>query len=97
MLTKAEFVKKYAEMAGVSQKAAEKSVDDFMNTLEAVICNGDGVRFVGKFSVSVEKRAARNGRNPQTGETVKIPASKVVKFKVGQQFKDCAKHSKKKK
>lgn len=94
MLTKAEFVKRFAERAGVSQKAAERSVDDFMNTLEDVISDGDGVRFVGKFSISVEERAARNGRNPQTGETVKIPASKVVKFKVGQQFKDCAKNSK---
>ena len=94
MLTKAEFVRKFAVLTGVSQKAAEKSVDGFMDTLESVIYDGDGVRFVGKFSVSVEKRAARNGRNPQTGETVKIPASKVVKFKVGQKFKDCAKNSK---
>lgn len=97
MLTKAEFIRKLAVSTGVSQKAAEKTVDDFMNTLEAVIYDGDGVRFVGKFSVSVEKRAARKGRNPQTGEEVKIPASKVVKFKVGQQFKDIAKNSKKKK
>ncbi|HMK06311.1 MAG TPA: HU family DNA-binding protein, partial [Flavobacterium sp.] len=72
-------------------------IDSFTNSIIATLKKGDTVTLVGFGTFSVSQRAARNGRNPQTGETIKIKASKVPKFKSGKDFKDTIGNVKKKK
>lgn len=72
-----------AENAGISKAAAKKALESFLENIEKSLKNGDRVSLVGFGSWSVSKRAAREGRNPQTGKTIKIGAKNVVKFKAG--------------
>ncbi|GAL77026.1 DNA-binding protein HU-beta [Nonlabens ulvanivorans] len=72
-----------AEHAGISKAAAKKALESFLGNVEKCLKKGDRVSLVGFGSFSVSKRAAREGRNPQTGKTIKIAAKKVVKFKAG--------------
>ncbi len=81
-MTKAEFVVKYAEKTGMSKKDAAKAVNAFFEVTADALKAGDKVVFPGVFKAEVSKRAARTGRNPFTGEEIKIPAKKVVKAKL---------------
>jgi DNA-binding protein HU-beta len=90
-MTKAELVEKMATDADISKAAAGKALDSFMNGIKKTLKKGDTVTLVGFGTFSVGKRAARKGRNPQTGEVIKIKASKSPKFKAGKAFKEAIK------
>jgi len=87
-MTKAEFVAKIAEKTGSTKVDADKAVQAFLETVTDVLKVGDKVTFAGFGSFEVTERAAREGRNPQTGETMQIKASKGPKFKAGKSLKD---------
>jgi DNA-binding protein HU-beta len=82
-MTKAEVVAKVASEAGITKAQAEKAVDGFVAAVSDALATGDKITLVGFGTFSVGERAQREGRNPRTGEKIKIPASKVVKFKAG--------------
>ena len=77
-----------AEQAGISKKDAEAALKAFIDTVENELKDGGKVQLVGFGTFEVSKRAARTGRNPQTGETMEITASKTPRFKAGKAFKD---------
>jgi len=87
-MTKAEFVAKIVEKTGSTKVDADKAVQAFLETVTDVLKAGDKVAFAGFGSFEVTERAAREGRNPQTGETMQIKASKAPKFKAGKTLKD---------
>ncbi|GAK90457.1 DNA-binding protein HU-beta [Nonlabens ulvanivorans] len=83
-MNKTDLIEGMAEHAGISKAAAKKALESFLGNVEKCLKKGgDRVSLVGFGSFSVSKRAAREGRNPQTGKTIKIAAKKVVKFKAG--------------
>ncbi|MGB8703644.1 MAG: HU family DNA-binding protein [Gillisia sp.] len=82
-MNKTDLIDAMAEHAGVSKAAAKKALESFLENVEKSLKKGDRVSLVGFGSWSVSKRAAREGRNPQTGKTIKIAAKNVVKFKAG--------------
>ncbi len=87
-MTKAELIEKMAKDADVSKATAQKAIDSFIDGIKKSLKKGNPVTLVGFGTFSVAKRAARKGRNPQTGEAIKIKASKSPKFKAGKAFKD---------
>jgi DNA-binding protein HU-beta len=87
-MTKAEMIGKMAKDADVSKAAASKALDSFIDSIKKTLKKGNKVTLVGFGTFSVGKRAARKGRNPQTGATIKIKASKTPKFKAGKAFKN---------
>lgn len=87
-MQKAEFVAKVAEKAGLKKVEAEKAVSAFLETIEEGLKAGDKIAFVGFGSFEISERAARTGRNPQTGAEIKIAAAKVPRFKPGKALKD---------
>jgi len=89
-MNKAELVKRMAEIADVSKATAEKLLVAFMEAVQEAISKGDKVVLVGFGSFQVVERASREGRNPRTGEPIKIPAKKVVKFKAGKKLEEAA-------
>ena len=74
--------------ANISKAAAGKALDSFVDGIKKTLKKGNNVTLVGFGTFSVAKRAARKGRNPRTGEVIKIKASKSPKFKAGKAFKD---------
>jgi DNA-binding protein HU-beta len=82
-MNKTNLIDAMAEDAGVSKAAAKKALESFLGHVEGALSKGDRVSLVGFGSWSVSRRAAREGRNPQTGKTIKIAAKNVVKFKAG--------------
>ena len=90
-MTKAELLEKAAKDAGISKAAAAKALDSFIEGVVKSVKKGNKVAFVGFGTFSVSKRKARTGRNPQTGEPIKIPARKVPKFSAGKTFKNAVK------
>ena len=82
-MTKAELVGKIASEGGITNSQAEKAVDGFVAAVSGALAGGDKITLVGFGTFSVGSRSQREGRNPRTGEKIKIPASKVVKFKAG--------------
>lgn len=82
-MNKTELIDAMAADAGISKAAAKKSLESFLGNVEGALQKGGRVSLVGFGSWSVSERAARDGRNPQTGATIKIAAKKVVKFKAG--------------
>ena len=72
--------------AGISKAQAGKALDSFIDNTVGTVKKGDKVTLVGFGTFSSSQRAARTGRNPQTGAEIKIPARKVVKFKAGKDF-----------
>ncbi len=93
-MNKAEFVIKVAEATDLSKAAAEKALNSVFDVLACTLANDENITLVGFGTFSVVKRAARTGRNPQTGKAIKIAEKKVVKFKAGKKLKDalcCAK------
>ena len=87
-MNKAELVAAIAAKTGETKKAAEASVNAFVDVVTGALKKGEKVQLVGFGSFEVIKRAARNGRNPQTKEEIRIPASKAPKFKAGKALKD---------
>jgi DNA-binding protein HU-beta len=88
-MTKAEIVEKMAKDAGISKVAASTALNSFMEGVTKALKKKDGkVTLVGFGTFSKTRRKARKGRNPQTGEAIKIKASNVVKFKAGKKLKD---------
>lgn len=90
-MTKAEFVSAMKDALPevfASKASAEKAYDAFCEILAGAISKGEGVRLPGIGSFSVVQRAARTGRNPQTGNTITIPARKAVKFTVAKGLSD---------
>jgi len=87
-MNKSELVDAMAADAGISKAAAKKALDSMMNNVEKSLKKGGRVSLVGFGSWSVSKRAARDGRNPQTGKSIRIAAKNVVKFKPGAELKN---------
>lgn len=85
-MNKTNLIDAMAEDAGISKAAAKKALESFLSHVEGALKNEDRVSLVGFGSWSVSKRAAREGRNPQTGKTIKIAAKNVVKFKAGSEL-----------
>lgn len=86
-MTKAEFIDEVADRASLSKKDASAAVDAFLETIEGALKRGSDVNFSGFGKFSVSARAAREGRNPATGEKIQIAASKVPKFSAGAALK----------
>lgn len=87
-MNKTELVAAVADKAGITKKDAEAVVAAFTDTVTAELKKGGKVQLVGFGTFEVTERAARTGRNPQTGKEMKIAASKAPKFKPGKAFKD---------
>ncbi len=87
-MNKTELVAAMAEQAGLSKKDAEKALAAFTNVVADALKKDEKVQLVGFGTFEVSKRAAREGRNPQTGAVMKIAASKAPKFKAGKALKD---------
>ena len=87
-MNKTELVAAVAEKAGVTKKDAEAVVAAFTDTVTKELKKGGKVQLVGFGTFEVSSRSARTGRNPKTGESMKISASKAPKFKAGKAFKD---------
>ena len=94
-MNKAELIAAVAAKTGDTKKAAEEAVNAFVEVVTNALKEGDKVQLVGFGSFEVRKRAARKGRNPQTKEEIKIPASKAPKFKAGKALKDLVNNNKK--
>ena len=90
-MNKSSLIAAVAEKAGITKKDSEKAVAAFIETVQEALKAGDKVQLVGFGTFEVRERAAREGKNPQTGETIKIAASKVPAFKAGQALKDSLK------
>jgi len=82
-MNKGELVDAMASEAKITKADASRALEAFMNATTKSLKKGDRVALVGFGTFSVAKRAARNGRNPQTGKPIKIAAKKVAKFKAG--------------
>ncbi len=85
-MNKAELIEAIASDAGLSKADSKKALDSFITATTKALKKGDRVALVGFVSWSVSKRAARTGRNPQTGEAIKIKAKKVARFKAGKEL-----------
>lgn len=87
-MTKTELVNSMAEKAGLSKADTEKALKAFVDTVTDALKSNDKISLVGFGTFSVGERAARTGKNPQTGAALQIPAAKVPKFKAGKALKD---------
>ena len=87
-MNKNELVAKMAEKAGLKKTEAEKALKAFTETVAEELKNGEKIQLVGFGTFEVSERAARTGRNPQTGAEMTIAASKAPKFKAGKALKD---------
>ena len=85
-MNKAELIAKIADDAGITKVQANATLGAFVDAVTKTLKKGDKVTLVGFGTFSVSKRAARNGRNPQTGAVIKIKAKKVAKFKAGKEL-----------
>lgn len=88
IMNKSELVAAIANESGLKKTEAEKALEAFENIVTAELAKGGKVQLVGFGTFEVSRRAAREGRNPQTGETMTIAASKAPKFKAGKALKD---------
>ncbi len=87
-MNKSELISQIAESADITKNVAGEVLESFMKAITDTLGKGDKLQLVGFGTFSVSKRSARDGRNPQTGKAIKIPAKKVVKFKVGSKLSD---------
>ncbi len=90
-MNKTEFAAAVAEKTGLSKKDAEAAVKAFIDVVAEELKAGGKVQLVGFGTFEVSERSARQGRNPQTGETIEIAASRTPKFKAGKALKDLVK------
>jgi DNA-binding protein HU-beta len=87
-MNKADFIGAVADAAELTKADAGRAVDAMVEVIKKALKKGDSVTLVGFGTFQVRKRAARTGRNPRTGDTIKIKASKVPGFKAGKALKD---------
>ena len=87
-MNKSQLIDKIADGADISKAAAGRAVDAFIDAVGEALKEGDQVALVGFGTFAVRERAARSGRNPQTGATIEIAAGKVPAFKAGKALKD---------
>ena len=87
-MTKAELIEKVAQKTKVSKADAGRVLGGFLDSVTASLVKGESVTLVGFGTFAVSRRSARKGRNPQTGGTINIPATKVPRFKSGKGLKD---------
>ena len=90
-MNKSELVEGMASASGISKAAAEKALNGMLDSITGALSKGDKVTLVGFGTFSVAKRAARTGRNPQTGKEIKIAARTVARFKAGSKLADAVK------
>ena len=86
-MTKAELIAGIGKEAKLSKASAEKALNAFTNTVTKALKKGDKLALTGFGTFSVARRRARTGRNPQTGKEIKIPSTRVAKFKAGNLLK----------
>ncbi|MDH3360720.1 MAG: HU family DNA-binding protein [Desulfobulbaceae bacterium] len=87
-MNKSELVEGMASASGISKAAAEKALNGMLDSITSALSKGDKVTLVGFGTFSVANRAARTGRNPQTGKEIKIAARNVARFKAGSKLSD---------
>ena len=87
-MNKAELIDAVAASADIPKAAAGRALDAIIESIEGALKNGDSVALVGFGTFSVKERAARTGRNPQTGAPIEIAAAKIPSFKAGKALKD---------
>ncbi|MFD0619322.1 MULTISPECIES: HU family DNA-binding protein [Paenibacillus] len=87
-MNKSELIAQVAEATELSKKDVTKAVDAVFDAISAALQSGDKVQLVGFGNFEVRERSARKGRNPQTGQEIEIPASKIPAFKPGKALKD---------
>jgi len=90
-MTKTELIESISSVAGLNKADAGRALDATMDAIKKALKKNQKVTLVGFGTFSVSKRKARKGRNPKTGEAIKIPAAKVPKFTAGKGFKDAIK------
>ena len=90
-MTKADLVDKIAAKANLTKASAERSLNAFLDAVKDVLASEGKLALAGFGTFAVESRQERKGRNPRTGAEIKIPASKVVKFRPGKTLKDAVK------
>ncbi len=90
-MTKGELIASVGKEAKLSKASAEKAINAFTNTVMKALKKGDKLALTGFGTFSLAKRRARTGRNPQTGKEIKIPATRVAKFKPGNMLKSAVK------
>ena len=87
-MNRGEFVAAISEQSGLTKADADRAVEALFKVVKKALKSGDSISLVGFGTFVVRKRAARSGRNPRTGDTIKIKASKVPAFKAGKALKD---------
>jgi DNA-binding protein HU-beta len=87
-MNKSDLIEAMAEAADISKSAAGRALDAMTDAVAVALKNGDNVSLIGFGTFSVKARAARTGRNPQTGASIQISASKIPSFKAGKALKD---------
>ncbi|BAN69283.1 HU family DNA-binding protein [endosymbiont of unidentified scaly snail isolate Monju] len=87
-MNKTELIEAMADAADISKAAAGRALDGMIDAITQAIKSGDSVSIIGFGTFTLRERAARKGRNPKTGETIEIAASKSPAFKAGKAFKD---------
>ena len=87
-MNKSQLIEKIAEGADISKAAAGRALDAFISSITEELKSGEQVALVGFGTFAVRERAARSGRNPQTGATIEISAAKIPAFKAGKGLKD---------
>ena len=92
-MNKTELINQVAETSELSKKDASKAVDAVFDSILNALKDGDKVQLIGFGNFEVRERAARKGRNPQTGQEIEIAASKVPAFSAGKALKDAVKNS----
>ena len=90
-MNKGDLIEKVAKECGLSKTASDQVLNSILNAITGAVTAGDKVTLIGFGTFSVSARSAREGRNPQTGETIQIPAKKIVKFKAGSKLSDAVK------
>jgi DNA-binding protein HU-beta len=90
-MTKEQMITKMATDAGITKRQAQEALNCFFDSVTSTLKRGQKVSFVGFGTFSTTKRKARTGRNPQTGQAIKIAAARVPKFKAGKQLRDAVK------
>ena len=93
MANKSELIDSVASKTKLTKKDAAAAVDAVFSSIQDFLAKGDKVQLIGFGNFEVRERAARKGRNPQTGDEIEIPASKVPAFKPGKSLKEAVKHN----
>ncbi len=89
-MNKGELIEKVAKDCNMTKAAADQALNNVLEAITGAVAEGDKVTLIGFGTFSVTKRTAREGRNPQTGKTIQIPAKNIVKFKAGKKLVDAA-------